>query len=91
MQKGTRGTRGETTQPPPGYEVIRTQGRHFPVCLHLDDPDHPGASAFQRPNGCIVSFAKRTSAILYLYQQHYQQPMDHTPALEREIYVDRSS
>ncbi|HZS74981.1 MAG TPA: hypothetical protein VFA41_00075 [Ktedonobacteraceae bacterium] len=69
MGESRRATRGETTLPPAGYEVIRVEGRYFPVRLHLQDPQDPGASAFQRADGSIVSFAKRTSAILYLYQK----------------------
>ncbi len=63
-----RATRGETTQPPPGYEVIRAEGRYFPVRLHLHDQQRPGATAYTRPDGSVISFAKRTSAVLYLYQ-----------------------
>lgn len=61
-------TRGATTLPPAGYEVIRYDGRYYPVRLHLDDPVHRGATAFTRSDGRIVSYAKRTFAVLYLYQ-----------------------
>ncbi len=72
MSQMQRSPRGETVQPPPGYDIIRTEGRYFPVRLHLDDTTHPGASAFTRPDGSVVSFAKRLSAIVYLYRQHRQ-------------------
>jgi len=68
MTPRQRGTRGETTQPPDGYEVIRVEGRYFPVRLHLHDQQRPGATAYTRPDGSVISFAKRTSAVLYLYQ-----------------------
>jgi hypothetical protein len=61
-------TRGATALPPAGYEVIRYDGRYYPVRLHLDDPVHRGATAFTRADGRIVSYAKRTFAVLYLYQ-----------------------
>jgi hypothetical protein len=55
--------------PPSGYDIIRTEGRYFPVRLHLDDPRQPGASAFIGPDGRVVSFARRLSAIVYLYRK----------------------
>jgi hypothetical protein len=90
MEPRTRGTRGETTQPPPRHEVIRTQDRCFPVCLHLEHPDHPGASTYKRPEGRIVLFAKRTSAILYLYQHQRDHPMHQASTEGSAAYVDRS-
>jgi hypothetical protein len=72
MSTKNRATRGVTTRPPEGFEVIRTAGRYFPVYLHLTNTAHPGATAFKRPDGSTVSFAKRTSAILYLYQHGHQ-------------------
>jgi hypothetical protein len=75
MTPRQRGTRGETTQPPLGYEVIRAEGRYFPVRLHLHDQQQPGATAYTRPDGSVISFAKRTSAVLYLYQHlHPSEP-----------------
>lgn len=68
MSATKQATRGATTLPPAGYEVIRSGGRYYPVRLHLDDPDHRGATAFTRLDGETVSYAKRTFAILYLYQ-----------------------
>ena len=68
MNQGRRGLRGETTIPPTGYEVIRAQGRYFPVRLHLEDRQHAGASAFYRPDGSVVAFSRRLPAIFYLYQ-----------------------
>lgn len=55
--------------PPSGYDIIRTEGRYFPVRLHLDDPHRPGASAFIDSSGRVISFARRLSAIVYLYRQ----------------------
>ena len=72
MSQAQRARRGETSIPPVGYDVIRSQGRYFPVCLHLEDSDHPGASAFHRPDGSVVSFARRLPAVLYLYQHSVQ-------------------
>jgi hypothetical protein len=69
MSQARRTPRGETVPPPSGYEIIRIEGRYFPVRLHLHDRTHPGASAFTRADGSVVSFAKRLSAIVYLYQQ----------------------
>lgn len=60
--------RGETTVPPTGYEVIRTRRRYFPVRLHLEDREYAGASAFYRPDGSVVSFARRLPAVSFLYQ-----------------------
>lgn len=68
MRATTRTPRGAITPPPLGYEVIRTGRRYYPVRLHLDDPCHCGATGFTRPDGSTVSFAKRTFAVLYLYQ-----------------------
>lgn len=71
MTDQQRTPRGTTKPSPPGYDVIRAGGRYFPVRLHLEDPEQPGTSAFQRPDGSVVSFARRLPAILYLYQQVY--------------------
>lgn len=68
MPATTRTPRGAVTPPPPGYEVIRTGRRYYPVRLHLDDPFRCGATGFTRADGSTVSFAKRTFAVLYLYQ-----------------------
>ena len=71
-QLQTRPTRGETTVPPSGYEVIRTQGRSSPVPLPLVDADHPGATTFIWHAGTGAPFAKRTSALPFLYQHGHQ-------------------
>ena len=73
MSQVRRAPRGETTLPPIGYDIIRTEGRYFPVRLHLHDNNHPGATAFTRPDGSVISFAKRLSAVVYLYQLQRQQ------------------
>ncbi len=57
--------------PPGGYDIIRTGGRYFPVRLHLDDLRQPGASAFTNSDGNVISFARRLSAIVYLYRQEH--------------------
>ena len=62
-------------QPPCGYDIIRSGGRYFPVRLHLHDLNQPGASAFTAPDGHVISFARRLSAIVYLYRQ--QEPSTH--------------
>jgi hypothetical protein len=72
MDQAQRARRGETSVPPMGYEVIRTRGRYFPVCLHLEDDEHAGASAFYRPDGSVVSFARRLPAVSFLYQRVLQ-------------------
>ncbi len=69
MSQAQRTPRGETVPPPSGYEIMRIEGRYFPVRLHLHDRLHPGVSAFTRPEGTVVSFAKRLSAIVYPYQR----------------------
>jgi hypothetical protein len=68
MPQTRRAPRGANTVPPAGYDIIRCQGRHYPVRLHLEDRCHAGASAFHRPDGSVVSFARRLPAVLYLYQ-----------------------
>lgn len=73
MSIGERSRRRETTTPPRGYEVIRMEGRYFPVRLHLNDGEQPGASGFKRSDGSVVSYAKRASALLYLYQYLHQE------------------
>jgi hypothetical protein len=72
MDQAQWGRRGETAVPSVGYEVIRTRGRHFPVRLHLEDREHAGASAFYRPDGSVVSFARRLPAVFFLYQHVMQ-------------------
>lgn len=74
MASRQRGTRGETTQPSPGYEVIRTEGRYSHFRLHLHD-FQPGATAYTHADGSVVSSAKRTSAVLYLYQQFHMSEL----------------
>ncbi len=68
MRQKQRAPRGETVQPPVGYDLIRVDGRYFPVRLHLQDAGNPGATAFKTEDGRVVSFAKRLSAIVYLYR-----------------------
>jgi hypothetical protein len=72
MHQAHRAKRGQTSIPPAGYEVIRSQGRYFPVSLHLEDRQRPGATAFHHPDGSVVSFARRLPAVLYLYQHSAQ-------------------
>ena len=77
MRQAHRAKRGQTSIPPAGYEIIRSQGRYFPVSLHLDDRQRPGATAFHRSDGSVVSFARRLPAVLYLYQHSSQnQPAE---------------
>jgi hypothetical protein len=71
MSQTQRSPRGETIQPPLGYDIIRTEGRYFPVRLHLNDSECPGATAFTRADGSVISFARRLSAIVYLYRQSH--------------------
>jgi hypothetical protein len=52
-----------------GYDIIRVEGRYFPVRLHLDDLRQPGASAFTGSDDLVISFARRLLAIVYLYRQ----------------------
>jgi hypothetical protein len=72
MNQAQRGRRGETAVRPTGYEVMRTRSRYFPVRLHLEDHEHAGASAFYRPDGSVVSFARRLPAVSFLYQHIMQ-------------------
>jgi len=72
MSQSTRAPRGATILPPVGYGIMRQEGRYFPVRLHLHDPVHPGTTAFTRLDGTVVSFAKRLSALVFLYQQEGQ-------------------
>ncbi|HEX6478816.1 MAG TPA: hypothetical protein VF043_08215 [Ktedonobacteraceae bacterium] len=69
MSQTQRAPRGETVQPPMGYDIIRVERRYFPVRLHLDDSERPGATAFTRSDGSVISFARRLSAIVYLYRR----------------------
>lgn len=69
MNQNTRAPRGAAIPPPVGYGIMRQDRRYFPVRIHLDDPAHPGTTAFTRPDGTVVSFAKRLSALVFLYQQ----------------------
>ncbi|GAC1363811.1 MAG: hypothetical protein NVS2B12_38090 [Ktedonobacteraceae bacterium] len=73
MSQTSRVPRGATIPPPLGYDILHTEGRYFPVILHLQDVKRPGATAFMRADGSVVSFAKRTSAILYLYRKQQEQ------------------
>ena len=72
MSQMQRSPRGETVHPPLGFDIIRVERRYFPVRLHLYDSERPGATAFIRSDGSVISFAKRLSAIVYLYRQHHQ-------------------
>lgn len=72
MSQTRRAPRGETVPPPVGYDILRVEGRYFPVRLHLYDSARPGATAFTRSDGSVISFAKRLSAIIYLYRQPHQ-------------------
>jgi hypothetical protein len=69
MNQNTRAARGAAIPPPVGYGITRQDRRYFPVRIHLYDPVHPGTTAFTRPDGTVVSFAKRLSALVFLYQQ----------------------
>jgi hypothetical protein len=69
MSHTSRAPRGATTPPPAGYDILRVDGRYVPVRVRLQDPTHPGMTAFTRPDCTLVSFAKRLSALVYLYQQ----------------------
>ena len=69
MSQSTRAPRGATIPPPVGYGIMRQDSRYFPVRVHLHDPVHPGTTAFTRPDGTVVSFAKRLSALVFLYQR----------------------
>jgi hypothetical protein len=69
MSQSTRAPRGATIPPPVGYGIVRQDRRYFPVRLHLHDPVHPGTTDFTRPDGTVVSFAKRLSALVFLYQR----------------------
>ncbi len=69
MSQSTRAPRGATIPPPVGYNIVHQDRRYFPVRLHFHDPVHPGTTAFRHPDGIVVSFAKRLSALLFLYQQ----------------------
>ena len=72
MSQAQRTPRGETVPPPLGYDILRVEGRYFPVRLHLYDSARPGATAFTRSDGSVISFANRLSAIVYLYRQPHQ-------------------
>jgi hypothetical protein len=72
VSQASRVPRGETVLPPSGFEIIRAESRYFPVRLHLHDPLLPGATAFRRSDGSVVSYAKRLSAIVFLYKQQRQ-------------------
>ncbi len=65
----TRASRGATVQPPTGYDILRQERRYFPVRVHLSDTLRPGTTAFTRQDGTVISFAKRLSALVFLYQQ----------------------
>ncbi len=69
MSHTSRAPRGATTPPAAGYDILRVDGRYVSVRVHLQDPTHPGMTAFTRPDGTLVSFAKCLSALVYLYQQ----------------------
>jgi hypothetical protein len=60
-------------QPPAGYDILRQEKRYFPVRVHLSDPLRPGTTAFTRQDGTVVSFAKRLSALVFLYQQQERE------------------
>lgn len=81
MSSSSSRKRGETSPPPAGYEVIRWQGRYFPVRLHLSDLAQPGASAFTGDDGSIISFSKRTAALLYLYQYAFAEKTETEQAI----------
>lgn len=68
MSQTARAPRGVTTPPPPGYAILRVDKRYIPVRVHLQDPTHPGTTAFTRPDGAVVSFARRQPALVYLYR-----------------------
>jgi len=74
MPQRRRAPRSANTVPPAGSDIIRCQGRHYPVRLHLQNCRHAGASAFLRPDGSVVSFARRLPAILSLYQHAVPSP-----------------
>lgn len=76
MNQTMRAPRGAAIPPPDGYDILRRDGRYFPVRVHLHDPVHPGTTAFKRPDGTVVSFAKRLSALVFLYQQQEYQAED---------------
>lgn len=76
MSHSTRSPRGATISPPTGYDILRQEKRYFPVRVHLTDPVHPGTTAFTRPDGTVVSFAKRLSALVFLYQQQEGRAKD---------------
>jgi hypothetical protein len=69
MNQHARAPRGASIPPPVGYGIVRQNRRYFPVRIHLHDPVHPGTTAFTRPDGTVVSFAKRLSALVFLYQR----------------------
>lgn len=69
MSQNTRTSRGAAIPPPVGYGIVRQERRYFPVRIHLHDPAQPGTTAFTRPDGTVVSFARRLQALVFLYQQ----------------------
>lgn len=69
MSDAFRTTRGAAIPPPVGYDILRVDGRYFPVRVHIHDSARPGTTAFTNPDGTVVSFARRLSALAYLYRQ----------------------
>jgi hypothetical protein len=66
MSHSSRAPRGATTRPPTGYDILRVGGRSIPVRVHLQDLTHPGTTALTRPDGTLVSFTTRLSALVSL-------------------------